>query len=46
LGGLFVSPDALKAMPLLARLILQQPVISGGLTLMVLYTVLRGKASA
>jgi hypothetical protein len=46
LGGLFVSQDALKAMPLVARLMLQQPVISGGLTLMVLYTVLRGKAAA
>jgi xanthine/uracil permease len=46
LGGLFVSPDALKAMPLVARLILQQPVISGGLTLMVLHTVLREKAAA
>jgi hypothetical protein len=33
-------------MPLLARLILQQPVISGGLTLMVLYALLRGKPSA
>ena len=46
LGGLFISPDALKAMPLIARLILQQPVISGGLTLMLLYAVLRGKAPA
>jgi xanthine/uracil permease len=46
LGGLFVSPDTLRAMPLLARLILQQPVISGGLTLMVLYALLRGKVSA
>jgi xanthine/uracil permease len=46
LGGLFISPDALRAMPLIARLILQQPVISGGLTLMLLYAVLRGKASA
>jgi xanthine/uracil permease len=46
LGGLFVSPDALRAMPLLARLILQQPVISGGLTLMVLYALLRGRVSA
>jgi xanthine/uracil permease len=46
LGRLFVSPDTLRAMPLLARLILQQPVISGGLTLMVLYALLRGKVSA
>ncbi|WP_216839341.1 solute carrier family 23 protein [Caulobacter sp. S45] len=40
LGGLFVTPEALQAMPLLARLVLQQPVISGGLTLVVLHTLL------
>jgi xanthine/uracil permease len=42
LGGLFISPDALKAMPLIARLVLHQPVISGGLTLLLLYSALRG----
>lgn len=36
LGGLFLSPDVLHAMPLLLQMILQQPVISGGLTLVVL----------
>jgi xanthine/uracil permease len=46
LGGLFVSPDTLKAIPLLARLILQQPVISGGITLLVLYALLRGKSES
>ena len=40
LGGLFVAPDALQAMPLLLRLLLQQPVISGGLTLIVLHSLL------
>jgi len=45
LGGLFVTPDVLKAMPLIARLILQQPVISGGLTLLVLHAALRSKGA-
>lgn len=40
LGGMFVSPQALAAMPLLARLFIQQPVISGGLTLVVLHSLL------
>jgi len=40
LGGLFTSPDALQTMPLMARLFLQQPVISGGLTLVILYALL------
>jgi len=44
LGGLFVPPATLMAMPLLARLIVQQPVISGGLTVVVLYALLRGKS--
>jgi xanthine/uracil permease len=42
LGGLFISPDTLKAMPLIVRLILQQPVISGGFTLLILHAALRG----
>lgn len=36
LGGLFLSPEVLHDMPLLLQMILQQPVISGGLTLVVL----------
>ena len=40
LGGLFVSPDALAAMPLTVRLLIQQPVISGGLTLVLLHSLL------
>jgi xanthine/uracil permease len=45
LGGLFIPPDTLKAMPLIARLVLQQPVISGGLTLLTLYAALRGSGA-
>ena len=40
LGGLFISPDVLQSMPLLVRLIVQQPVISGGLTLVLLHSIL------
>jgi len=40
LGGLFISPDALQSMPLMVRLIVQQPVISGGLTLVLLHSIL------
>jgi xanthine/uracil permease len=40
LGGLFVSPEALQTMPLAARLLVQQPVISGGLTLVILHSLL------
>jgi len=40
LGGLFVSPEVLQTMPLMARLIVQQPVISGGLTLVILHSLL------
>ncbi len=40
LGGLFVSPEVLQTMPLMARLIVQQPVISGGLTLVILHSIL------
>jgi xanthine/uracil permease len=40
LGGLFVSPETMQAMPLTTRLFLQQPVISGGLTLVILHSVL------
>lgn len=40
LGGLFVAPETLQAMPLMARLVIQQPVISGGLTLVILHSLL------
>jgi xanthine/uracil permease len=45
LGGLFVSPETLQTMPLMARLFVQQPVISGGLTLVVLHSFLCPVAS-
>jgi xanthine/uracil permease len=40
LGGMFVSPQTLAPMPLVVRLFIQQPVIAGGLTLVVLHSVL------
>lgn len=43
LGGLFVSPEVMHAMPLMLQLVLQQPVISGGLTLVVLHSLLCSK---
>jgi xanthine/uracil permease len=43
LGGLFVSPEVMHAMPLLLQLVLQQPVISGGLTLVILHSLLCSK---
>ncbi len=46
LGGLFVSPEVLQTMPLVAKLIVQQPVISGGLTLVILHSLLCPAASA
>jgi xanthine/uracil permease len=46
LGGLFVSPEALQTMPLTARLLVQQPVISGGLTLVILHSLLCPAPSA
>jgi xanthine/uracil permease len=46
LGGLFVSPEALQTMPLMAKLLVQQPVISGGLTLVILHSLLCPAASA
>jgi xanthine/uracil permease len=45
LGGLFVSPEVLQTMPLVARLFVQQPVISGGLTLVALHSLLCRPAS-
>jgi xanthine/uracil permease len=40
LGGVFVSSEVLQTMPLMMRLIVQQPVISGGLTLVILHSIL------
>jgi xanthine/uracil permease len=46
LGGMFLSPDVLAQMPLLARLLITQPVISGGLTLVILHALLCGTPPA
>jgi xanthine/uracil permease len=40
LGGLFVPQDVMQAMPLTLRLLIQQPVILGGVTLVVLHSIL------
>jgi xanthine/uracil permease len=40
LGGMFLSPEVQARMPLLVRLVATQPVISGGLTLVVLHALL------
>jgi xanthine/uracil permease len=40
LGGLFIAPDVLQAMPLAVRLLVEQPVVSGTVTLVVLYVLL------
>ena len=40
LGGLFVPPDVMQAMPLTLRLLVQQPVILGGVTLVILHSIL------
>jgi len=46
LGGMFLSPEVLAQMPLLAKLLITQPVISGGLTLVVLHSLLCGTQPA
>jgi xanthine/uracil permease len=46
LGGMFMSPEVLAQMPLLVRLVITQPVISGGLTLVVLHALLSGAPPA
>ena len=47
IDGLFVPPDALNQLPLWLRLVVQQPVISGGVTVVILHALLgrekRGK---
>jgi xanthine/uracil permease len=40
LGGLLLVPETLAAMPLLARIVLTQPIISGGIVLVVTYALL------
>jgi len=42
LGGMFLSPEVLGQMPLLVRLVITQPVISGAVTLVVLHALLCG----
>ena len=42
LGGMFLSPEVLEQMPLLVKLLITQPVIFGGLTLVVLHSLLCG----
>src|ERR1700722_10668555 len=46
LGGMFMSPEVLAQMPLLVRLVITQPVIAGGLTLVVLHALLAGTPPA
>ena len=46
LGGMFLAPEVLAQMPLLARLLITQPVISGGLILVVLHALLCGTPPA
>ena len=40
LGGMFVEPQVLAGMPLLVQLVLKQPVISGGILVVVLHSIL------
>lgn len=40
LGGLFLPSDVMQAMPLTLRLLVQQPVILGGVTLVILHSIL------
>jgi xanthine/uracil permease len=46
LSGLFITPEALAPMPLWIRLLVQQPVISGGSTVVILYALLGAKRQA
>jgi xanthine/uracil permease len=46
LGGLFIAPETLQTMPLLAKTILSQPIISGGIVIAVLYALLCSEARA
>lgn len=40
ISGLFITPEVLQSMPLMVRLVMQQPVISGGLTVVILHSIL------
>jgi xanthine/uracil permease len=40
LGGLFIAPETLATMPLLAKTILSQPIVSGGIVVAALYALL------
>ena len=40
LGGMFVEPPVMAQMPLLVQLVLKQPVISGGILVVVLHSIL------
>ena len=40
LGGMFIAPETLATMPLPAKTILSQPIISGGIVIAVLYALL------
>lgn len=44
LGGILVPQDTLQSLPFLARLFLQQPIISGGMTLLILTALLGREA--
>lgn len=46
LGGLFVAPEVMNAMPLIMQLVLRQPVVSGGLTVIVLHALLARRHAA
>ena len=43
LGGLLVEPEIAKLLPLIVQLVLKQPAVGGGLTLLVLYALLGEK---
>jgi xanthine/uracil permease len=36
LGGMFVSPDVMEHLPLIAQLILKQSAVTGGITMLIL----------
>jgi len=46
LGGLLLAPETLEAMPLIARIVLSQPIISGGIVLVVTYALLCRETAA
>jgi hypothetical protein len=44
LGGILVSADTMQTLPFFARLLMEQPIISGGLTLIILSALLGATA--